>query len=94
VGGNPHLGKIWRYSTAKDTLELVAQHDPARFGNIGLPATAPFNQDEESSGIIPVYDILGEGWFLCDVQAHYGTDGELVEGGQLLAVRIPPGLEK
>jgi hypothetical protein len=28
---------------------------------------------------------------LLDQQAHYTTDAELVEGGQLLALRIPPG---
>jgi Bacterial protein of unknown function (DUF839) len=95
VGGQAHNGKIWRYSIKSGTLELVAQHDPARFGDIGIPAVAPFNQDEESSGIIAVYDILGEGWFLCDVQAHYNPgDTELVEGGQLVAIHFPPGQEK
>jgi hypothetical protein len=94
VGNQAHNGKIWRYSIAKDTLELVAQHDPARFGDLGVPATPPFTQDEESSGIIPVNDILGEGWFLCDVQAHYSISGELVEGGQFLAIHFPPGQEK
>jgi hypothetical protein len=34
-------------------------------------------------------DILGEGWYLLDVQAHYGTDTELVEGGQFLALHLP-----
>jgi hypothetical protein len=39
------------------------------------------NRDEESSGIIAVDDILGEGWYLLDVQAHYNPgDAELVEG--------------
>ena len=51
--------------------------------------------DEESSGIIDVSDILGEGWFLLDVQApHPLPDAdarELVAGGQLLALHIPPG---
>ena len=94
VGNQAHNGKIWRYSIAKGTLEMVARHDPARFGDIGVGATPPFNQDEESSGIIQVYDILGEGWFLCDVQAHYNRDAELVEGGQLVAIHFPPGQEK
>ena len=86
-----HLGKIWQYNIATDKLTEVAQHDPARFGDIGIPATAPYNQDEESSGIIDVSSILGEGWYLLDVQAHYAIAGELVEGGQLLALHIPPG---
>jgi hypothetical protein len=90
VGNNPRSGKIWQYSIATDTLLELAQHDPARFGNIGVPATSPFNQDEESSGIIDMEEILGAGWFLLDVQAHYNIgDTELVEGGQLLAMFNP-----
>lgn len=88
VGNNAHLGKIWRYGIASDALDLVAQHDPNRF-----LAGAPnfLTQDEEASGIIDVSDILGEGWFLLDVQAHYPLGGELVEGGQLIAMHVPPG---
>jgi len=88
VGNNAHIGKIWRYNIANDSLNLVAAHDPLRFA----PGAPDFlTQDEESSGIIDVSDILGEGWFLFDVQAHYGVAGELVEGGQLLALHYPPG---
>jgi hypothetical protein len=91
VGNNAHLGRILRYSIAKNTLEEVAVHDPDRF----LAGSANFlTQDEESSGIIPVSDILGDGWFLTVVQAHYPTDAELVEGGQLLLLHFPPGREK
>lgn len=93
-GGQAWTGKIWNYNIASDSLTLLAQHDPSRFGNlvggVGLPATAPFNNDEESSGIIDATDILGAGWFLIDVQAHYGlADPELVQGGQLLAFYNP-----
>jgi hypothetical protein len=88
VGNNSHLGKVWRYSIAEDSLNLIAEHDPNRFV-VGAPDF--LTQDEESSGIIDVSDILGEGWFLLDVQAHYSLGGELVEGGQLLALHYPPG---
>jgi hypothetical protein len=86
VGNNPHLGKIWQYDIATDKLTQLAQHDPSRF----LTGGANFlTQDEESSGIIDAQDILGPGWFLLDVQAHYNLDGELVQGGQLLALYNP-----
>jgi Bacterial protein of unknown function (DUF839) len=86
VGNQPHNGKIWQYNIASDRLTLLAQHDPARFA----PPTAPYTQDEESSGIIDMEEILGAGWFLLDVQAHYNiNDPELVQGGQLLAMFNP-----
>ena len=92
TGGASHNGKIWRYDIATDTLTLLAQHDPARFGDIGIPATAPFTSNEESSGIVDAQDVLGPGWFLLTVQAHYPLGGALVEGGQLLALYDPvPG---
>ena len=71
---------------------MIAQHDPDRF----LPGAPNFlTIDEESSGIIPMDDILGTGWYLLDVQAHYNPgDAELVEGGQLLAIHMPPGQQK
>ena len=88
VGNQEHLGKVWQYDIAKDKLVEVAKHDPKRF-TTGAPNFLTL--DEESSGIIDVSSILGEGWFLLDVQAHYAIAGELVEGGQLLALHIPPG---
>jgi hypothetical protein len=99
VGNAAHLGKIWMYTIATGQLTLIAQHDPARFGDIGRNAVSPFNRDEESSGVIDVSDILGPGTFLLDVQAHYpinnsspngfANPNELVEGGQLLLLRVP-----
>jgi hypothetical protein len=87
-GNQPHIAKVWRYNNLTGSLELIAQHDPDRFA----PGAPNFlTQDEESSGIIDVSDILGRGWVLLDVQAHYNIgDPELVEGGQLLALFLPP----
>lgn len=91
VGNQSHTGRILEYNPATDTVVEVAAHDVARFGAPGIPATAPFNQDEESSGIIEVTDILGDAdtkAYLVDIQAHYGIAGELVQGGQLLAMYV------
>jgi hypothetical protein len=87
VGNQAHLGKVWRYNIATGSLTLVAQHDPDRFAP-GAPNFLTI--DEESSGVIPMDDILGEGWYLLDTQAHYATDAELVEGGQFMALHLPP----
>jgi hypothetical protein len=88
IGNQPALGKVWLYDIAGDTLTQIAEHDPALF----TPGSPSFlTQDEESSGVIDVSDILGQGWYLLAVQAHYALPGELVEGGQLLALHIPPG---
>jgi hypothetical protein len=83
VGNNVHLGKVWQYDPSNDSLSELAQHDPSRF----LSGGANFlTQDEESSGVIDVSNILGsagENVYLVDTQAHYSLPGELVEGGQL-----------
>ena len=88
VGNQAHVGNVWRYNIATGSLTMVAQHDPDRFAP-GAPNFLTI--DEESSGVIPMDDILGAGWYLLDVQAHYATDAELVQGGQLLALHLPPG---
>jgi hypothetical protein len=90
TGGNVHNAKIWSYDIHTGHFNLLTMHDPARFGDVTIPATAPFTIDEESSGVIPMADILGNGTFLIDVQAHYNIgDPQLVEGGQLLLMRLP-----
>lgn len=91
VGNNAHNGKIWDYNIATDGLTLIGKHDVARFGDIGIAATAPYSQDEESSGVIDVHAILGPGMYLLDDQAHYttGIPSDVVEGGQLAAVYNP-----
>jgi hypothetical protein len=88
IGNQPALGKVWLYDLAGNTMTQIAEHDPALF----TPGSPSFlTSDEESSGVIDASAILGEGWYLLDVQAHYGIPGELVEGGQLLAMHVPPG---
>jgi hypothetical protein len=75
--GGAQRAKIWRYDPATDHVDAIAEHDFA------FPAA-------ESSGIIDVSGILGEGWVLFDVQAHLPpASPELVERGQLLAMRVP-----
>ena len=91
-GGNNYNAKIWQYDPQTDDLKLLAQHDPERFGDIGKEPTPPFNNNEESSGIIDVTGIVGQPGkdvYLLDVQAHYSVDDpELVQGGQLLAMQV------
>lgn len=86
VGNNVHNGKIWQYTLANDKLELLAQHDSTRF----IAGAANYlTQDEESSGIIDVQNILGKGNFLLVDQAHYAVGGDQVEGGQILKMFNP-----
>jgi hypothetical protein len=83
VGNNVHNGKIWEYDPSTDSMTVLAEHDADRF-LVGSPNF--LTQDEESSGIIDVTDILGsagQNAFLLDTQAHYNIAGELVQGGQL-----------
>ena len=98
VGNAAHNGKIWQYNPSNDVLERVLRHDPSRFGDVGLSATAPFNQDEETSGVLDVSAILGPNMYLTSDQAHYAINAanpngftnpdELVEGGQLMTFGI------
>jgi len=88
VGNNPHLGKVWQYTIATDTLVEIAQHDSSRF----LMGGADFlTEDEESSGIIDAENILGPGMFLLVNQSHYkdSVNPGIVEGGQLLSLYNP-----
>lgn len=87
VGNQAYLRGVWLYDIASGDLDKIAEHDPERFTT---GASGFLTKDEESSGVIPA-PFLGESWYLIDVQAHYAISGELVQGGQLLALHIPPG---
>ncbi len=91
-GNNARVSKIWLYQIKTGEFVQVAQHNPKFFDPTMLNNSAFITQDEESSGIIEASDVLGDGWFLVDVQAHLvnANDPELVEGGQLLAMYIDP----
>jgi hypothetical protein len=86
-GNQAYLAKVWSYDIAADTLTQIAQVDPARF----ITGAAGFlTQDEETSGITDASRVLGPGWFIGTVQAHYEIPGSpLVEGGQLFALYNP-----
>ena len=98
VGGAAHNGKIWDYDPASDSLFRVLKHDVARFGDVGVPATSPFNNDEEASGIIDISAIMAgssrnkgnpdEAWYISSDQAHYttGITTSQGEGGQLFVI--------
>ncbi len=93
-GNNARVSKVWLYQIATGELIQVAAHNP-KFFDPSIPANPDFiTQDEESSGIIDASHILGEGWFLLDVQSHKLNlvDTELVEGGQLLALFVDPSI--
>ncbi|MDT7934316.1 MAG: hypothetical protein RQ833_06910 [Sphingomonadaceae bacterium] len=85
-GNQRYNAHIFAYDPTTGTIAQAFQHDPRRFGTLGgfgsgaLAPTAPFNQDEESSGIVEVTklfrgSLLDAGgrnsFFLADVQAHY-----------------------
>lgn len=91
-GGTAHGAKVWWFDPATSSLTKVLKHDANRFGDSTRPATAPFNSDEESSGMIDVTGLLGgnvatgDRMFLAVVQAHYTLAAPLVQGGQLVLV--------
>lgn len=97
VGNQQHNGKMWQYTLSNGNFIQLAKHDGARFGDVGIPATSPYNQDEEMSGVIDMAEILGPGMHLVVDQAHYNTGlanvTEVVEGGQLLAFFNPASIQ-
>jgi hypothetical protein len=88
-GNHPHSAKTLVYDAQADSLQVILKSDSARFGDVGLAATAPFTQDEENSGVFDARDTLGLGWFVGNMQAHYAVAAPIIEGGQLYAFFAP-----
>jgi hypothetical protein len=88
TGNQAYLAGVWIYNIRSGSLVKVAQADPDVF----TPGGPGFvTKDEESSGVIPA-PFLGAGAYLLDEQVHAeSSDPELVQGGQLMKLRIPPG---
>ena len=86
-GNQPYLARVYSYNTRTDRVTPILEHDPARFtaGRAGF-----LTEDEESSGVIDVSSLLGQGRYLLTTQVHKANaDAELVEYGQLQLVRVP-----
>jgi hypothetical protein len=92
-GNSEILSRVILHTPGSDTAQVIAHVDRTVFDNLGAGYIG--SQDEEVSGIIDASEIMGDGWFLLDVQAHTnlhiapGFRTELVEGGQLVAIKIP-----
>jgi hypothetical protein len=91
-GNSSYIAKTWRIRpTSPATAVQVLESDRLRFIS-GAPNF--LTQDEESSGIIEVTDLVkharwyerGRRYFLAVMQAHYPQPGALVEGGQLYLI--------
>jgi Bacterial protein of unknown function (DUF839) len=85
-GNQPYLARQWIYNLNTSVLAPLTESNP-KFFQVGAPGF--LTQDEEHSGVVEAFSILGPGWYLTNTQAHYGIPGELVEGGQLQALFIP-----
>lgn len=89
VGNNAHLGKVWIHDIESGATLELGRHSTDLF--LATSSNYIGTQDEESSGVIDVSQILGEGTYLMDVQVHKNisaTEPELVEMGQLVLMRV------
>ncbi len=85
-GNQAYLARTWAYDLNSGFYAPVTTANP-KFFQVGAPGF--LTQDEEHSGVIEAFSLLGPGWYLTNTQGHYAIPGELVEGGQLQATFIP-----
>jgi hypothetical protein len=98
VGNNAHNGKAWEFDPTTNALRKILKHDVTRFGDVGVAATSPYNNDEEMSGILDITSIMAdstrnignpdESWYICTDQSHYTTNitTAQAEGGQFFMI--------
>jgi hypothetical protein len=91
-GNNARLARMWKYNPISGSLEAIMAFNQSQFtsGQSGF-----ITQDEESSGVIDITDILNKGdgsrYYLYDAQIHARVnDPALVEGGQLMVAQAVP----
>lgn len=89
-GNSSYIAKTWKFDPITGKTVQILESDRSRFI---IGSTNFLTQDEESSGIIDVTDILGRNdgkqYYLGNMQAHYGIGAELVEGGQVYLISAP-----
>jgi len=104
VGNAQHNGKMWIFNPADGSTKMVAKFDPALFGDINAAGTftaGTHTQDEETSGVIDITDVLGRNdgkqYSLLVAQDHASAASlnltnaaALVQGGQMLVMTTAP----
>jgi hypothetical protein len=77
---------IWLYDIPTGNFNRVMEMDSALA--ISLDPAYTFGK-WETSGVVDASSVIGDGWWLFNVQAHYNlADPELVQGGQVLAAKV------
>lgn len=89
LGSEARLSKIWEYDIDSGAVQELMRHDGEVFYTGG---SSFLTTNEESSGVVSLKDVLGEGWFASSIQVHT-NDGlsnadDQVEHGQLLLFNI------
>ncbi len=83
------LARIWLFDPDTGRVQAVARAHPAWFD----PRAEPLTTDEETTGIVPAFDVLGDGGYFLAVQAHAPTgEPDTVEHGQILRLHVPRSL--
>jgi hypothetical protein len=91
-GNSGYIAKTWRINPFNGEAEQILESDRSRFV-AGQPGF--LTQDEESSGIIEITDLVrhakwfqrGHRYYLADMQAHRSLPAPSVEDGQLYLIR-------